>query len=235
MKLKYLSCFVAFLTLGFYSKAQDAHFYIGLFFENKSIKIAENQWFITKNGDSIQFSNIKLYLSNIALKNEFGNVIPDNQKAHLLDFEDAETYHLKLNLHDNTPLSTVHFCLGIDSTTNVLGAQAGDLDPTKGMYWAWQSGFINFKIEGISPQCRTRKQAFQFHIGGFLSPFYAMRTLTFALPKSVANTWLIRIDLAHFFEKIHLSEQNQIMQPNKNAMQMADFAIKMFEVLAYEK
>jgi len=45
----------------------------------------------------------------------------------------------------------------VDSLANVSGAMSNDLDATKGMYWSWQSGFINLKIEGKSASCKTRK------------------------------------------------------------------------------
>ena len=53
----------------------------------------------------------------------------------------------------------------------------GDLDPTKGMYWAWQSGYINFKMEGSCSQCLATKNNFEFHLGGYQQPFYAMQTI----------------------------------------------------------
>jgi hypothetical protein len=75
---------------------------------------------------------------------------------------------------------------------------AGDLDPIKGMYWAWQSGYINMKIEGKSSSCRTRKNEFQFHIGGYLSPYYAMRKVALTYDKK-ATEINIGIDLYNFF------------------------------------
>ena len=69
---------------------------------------------------------------------------------------------LALQIPSNIPFSKLKFQLGIDSLTNVSGAMGGDLDPTKGMYWTWQSGYINMKIEGKSNSCKTRKNQFQF-------------------------------------------------------------------------
>ena len=78
----------------------------------------------------------------------------------------------------------IKFNLGIDSLTNVSGVMGGDLDPTKGMYWTWQSGYINFKMEGSSAVCPTRNHEFQFHIGGYQDPFYAMQTLELEVKNS---------------------------------------------------
>ena len=73
--------------------------------------------------------------------------------------------------------NTIAFNLGIDSITNVSGAQGGDLDPTKGMYWAWQSGFINIKLQGTSNSCPPPKNEFEFHLGGYQYPFNSLQTI----------------------------------------------------------
>ena len=94
------------------------------------------------------------------------------------------------------------------------------------MYWAWQSGYVNLKIQGKSSSCKTRKNEFQFHIGGYMKPNYAIRRIEL-VPKN-QNLDLI-IDIAEFFFKIELSETNSIMIPSKKAMELADISIKMFK------
>jgi len=59
--------------------------------------------------------------------------------------------------------------IGTDSITNVSGALDGDLDPIKGMYWAWNSGCINFKLEGTRV-ISGKKTPFEYHIGGYNGP-----------------------------------------------------------------
>ncbi|MDN3675869.1 hypothetical protein QWY90_00740 [Flavobacterium paronense] len=80
----------------------------------------------------------------------------------------------------------------------------GDLDPTKGMYWAWQSGYINIKIEGKSTSCKTRNNEFQFHIGGYREPNYMMRKVEFNCNSNDNIT--IAIDLKDFFSNINLAQ-----------------------------
>lgn len=108
------------------------------------------------------------------------------------------------------------FHIGIDSATNVSGAMGGDLDPTKGMYWAWQSGYINVKIEGTSSVCNTRNHEFQFHLGGYLPPHYALQTLHF--PVKNPQQIQIDIDIQKFLKNIDLARQNHIMSPSKEAV-----------------
>ena len=61
--------------------------------------------------------------------------------------------------------------------SNVAGAIGGTLDPINGMYWAWNSGYVNFKIEGTSTLSNARKNAFKFHLGGYQHPYNSYRAV----------------------------------------------------------
>ena len=189
--------------------------------------ITEDRWFVSANSDSLQFDNIRFYLSNISIELENGQTIHDTERAHLIDVFEPSTLVISFqNIHDKR-FKKMRFNIGIDSTTSVAGALGGDLDATKGMYWAWQSGYINMKIEGRSPQCSNRKNVFQFHIGGYMQPYYAMRQLE--LPLNTEGV-VLTVDVSKFFENIHISEQNSIMIPCKEAMSLADLSVQLFSI-----
>lgn len=140
--------------------------------------LSENKWYLSPSSDSIQLTKLQFYLSDIQLELSNGEIISDPQKAHLIDIFEPSSLQLAIPIDPkNASIKSLHFNLGIDSTTNVSGAQAGDLDPVNGMYWSWQSGYINLKMEGISPKCNTRKHTFQYHIGGYLHPNRALRKI----------------------------------------------------------
>jgi hypothetical protein len=121
----------------------------------------------------------------------------------------------------------IRFNIGIDSTTNSEGVKGGDLDPTKNMYWAWQSGYINFKLEGKSKVCKTRNNAFQFHIGGYSYPNNSLQTVTIAINKTSGLN--INFDLEKLLSGIGLQNINEIMSPNAKAMQVAKLYKTVFE------
>jgi hypothetical protein len=106
---------------------------------------------------------------------------------------------------------------------------AGDLDPIKGMYWAWQSGYINMKLEGKSSSCKTRNNEFQFHIGGYLSPYYAIRKVALSYDKK-ATQINIGIDLYNFFANLNLAKTNSVMIPGTLAMELADYSKSLFYI-----
>jgi hypothetical protein len=207
-------------------------------FGDKSI--TEDTWFVSKKGDSIQFENIRFYLSNIQFETIDNQIVSDVEKAHLVDVFEPTTLKIALKNIDFNKIKTMRFNIGIDSLTNVSGALDGDLDPQKRMYWAWQSGYINMKIEGRSPQCKNRKNVFQYHIGGYLQPFYAMRRVEMPVnaqntveernPDIIGKGGVLKMDLAKFFENISISTQNSIMMPCKEAMQLADYSTSMFSI-----
>lgn len=208
--------------------------------------ITENTWFVSKNKDSIQFDNIRFYLSNIHFETIDNQIVRGVEKAYLVDIFEPSTLKIASSNINFNKIKTVHFNIGIDSLTNVSGALGGDLDPQKGMYWAWQSGYINMKIEGRSPQCKNRKNVFQYHIGGYLQPLYSMRTLEIPIEKglnsgeeknrkAIVMGLVLQIDFSKFFEPINIATQNSMMMPCKEAMQLADYSVKMFSISTDEK
>ena len=118
--------------------------------------------------------------------------------------------------------------LGVDETYNTSGANAGDLDPVNGMFWSWQSGYINFKIEGVSPSCITRKNKFQFHIGGYKAPYQTIRELDIKLKALKNQAIVVYIEVSNFFDSIELSNDNQVTIPGIKASQIADQLPKLF-------
>ena len=196
-------------------------------FKFQDTPLVLNKKYLSQNQDTLQISLLKLYITNIEIQFEDQSVFQQPNSVHLLDIEDLSSLRLPLSKNENKSIAKVSFQIGIDSTTSTSGALSGDLDPTKGMYWAWQSGYINMKIEGTSASCKTRKNQFQFHIGGYKQPFYAMRKVVVA-PHH--NNLDIAIDVAAFFSELQLATTNAVMIPGKQSITLADTSVKMFRV-----
>ena len=105
--------------------------------------------------DSIQISLFKMYISNVELKNGNKVVFKEKNSFHLIDFSDTSTTSFLLT-NKKVNFTSISFQVGVDSSTTLSGALGGDLDPTKGMYWTWQTGYIHFKLEGIN-NFKTKK------------------------------------------------------------------------------
>jgi hypothetical protein len=182
--------------------------------------------------DTLEIETLKFYLSNIEIEFADKSKIKPYKNYHLIDIEKPNSLLIPITKRQNKIISKVTFHVGIDSITSVSGALGGDLDPINGMYWTWQSGYINMKIEGKSNSCKTRKNQFQFHLGGYLKPNYALRKIEIPIQKNQIPNGEIKIiaDIGNLFSEISLKETNSIMIPGKAAMEIADLFAKIFSV-----
>jgi len=130
---------------------------------------------ISDGVNTYTFNVLKLYLSNFQGKNSSGETSLLMPLA-LVDLEHPDTRNLGTI---QQPLSSISFNFGTDSLTNVSGVLDGPLDPINGMYWAWNSGYINLKAEGFFTDSLNNTIPFEFHIGGYLPPFPTAQNITF--------------------------------------------------------
>ncbi len=75
----------------------------------------------------------------------------------------------------------LQFMIGVDSIRNFSGAQTGALDPLNDMFWTWNSGYVNFKLEGTSSASTADLNRIEHHIGGFRSPYQTASLISFPL------------------------------------------------------
>ncbi len=184
------------------------------------------QYYPMRGGDSIVFDVLKFYVSGIELYNGDELVYKEPGSYHLLN-EEAGVMGINLSVPEGLRYNRVGFHIGIDSATNTSGALDGDLDPAMGMYWAWQSGYINLKLEGRSSICNTRNHEFSFHLGGYLAPGYALQQLV--LPVTTDDIQ-VAIALDAFIQSIDLGKENSIMIPGKEAVMLATKMAHTFKV-----
>lgn len=176
--------------------------------------------------DSFSINTLRFYVSGIELYKNNKGVWKEANSYHLIDMEEPESMEIFLTVPANMHYDHILFNLGIDSATNAAGAGSGDLEATKGMYWAWQSGYVNFKLEGVHSACNTRKHEFEFHLGGFRGSDYCMQQVL--LPAKEAGTITIATDVAAFTNKIDFKAQNTVMTPGKEAVMLSKKAVAMF-------
>ncbi|WP_026309713.1 MbnP family protein [Niabella aurantiaca] len=144
-------------------------------------------------GQEYNIQLLQYFISNIQVGKADGTtytVNPDSSYFLIRQDEPGTRFaHVRVPEGNYTSLT---FTLGVDSlrSTMEVGKRTGVLDPGagSGMYWGWNSGYIFFKMEGISPQAPsdpTGQHKFRYHIGGFGG--YSTPTIN--------NIKTIRIDL----------------------------------------
>jgi hypothetical protein len=212
----------------------------GIFAQTKSFKIRimpqvnggslclDTCIFQINNKDSIQISKLKFYISKLELLRKGAIVYQEQNSFHLIDIEEKQSNIVALFIPSNLDFDAFKFTLGIDSVTNVSGAMGGDLDPTKGMYWTWQSGYINVKIEGFN---LTGKKDFVYHLGGYLAPFQSSQTAVFPIADKTISELNLDLDLNRFFSEVSIAKTNRMMSPSFDAVLLAELFANCFKVV----
>jgi hypothetical protein len=200
---------------------------IDLWFEKTKFNIIEDTYSHLKNGDSILIETLRFYISNIEFLQKEKVVFQEKNSVHLINAASPQTLQFSFKLPSQLEYDQLKFNLGIDSTTNVSGALGGDLDPTKGMYWTWQSGYVNFKIEGKTPLSKARNNEFQYHLGGYLSPFYTLQKVVLPLKKK--GDIHVTFDVAAFLVQSDFAKKSHIMSPSAEAVLLSERIAKGFK------
>lgn len=170
-------------------------------------------------GDSICFEKVRFYISGMRLLYQGKIVTSDRTAAHLIDASEAASMHWQLATDTPCLYDEVQLLVGTDSLTNVSGAQSGDLDPVKGMYWTWQSGYINIKAEGYSSKCLARNHKFQYHLGGYQGAFASQQQWSARTKPGSEIQLLLRLD--QWCAGIPMNRYVNIMSPSATAVELA--------------
>lgn len=125
---------------------------------------------------SFYFNTVKIYLTNIQCYSS--KKVSYTNRICLIDLEDTKS--MVICSYDST-VTHIDMNLGTDSMMNISGIFEGALDPVNGMYWAWNSGYISVKVEGVFADTAGAKKPFEFHVGGYLSPHTTVRNLSFEI------------------------------------------------------
>ena len=92
------------------------------------------------------------------------------------------------------------------------------MDPTNGMYWTWQSGYINLKLEGTSSACPARNHFFQYHLGGYQFPNNALQTIQLDFSD---HKYQLFLPLDNFFQSANLMDKYEVMRPCEEAVHLS--------------
>ena len=214
MKQYFLIIFL-FLTYNICAQQSISQVEFEVRVNEKPLKLGKS-YQLLENEDSITFDVLRFYISDLQFINN-GNIVNKSEKKHILiDLEKPASLQIAINEYLGD-FDKIKFTLGIDSLTNVSGAMGGDLDPIHGMYWTWQSGYINFKLEGRANKCPARKNEFMFHLGGYQTPSLATQKVELEIPKSIKGLKII-LPIDKLLSQINLTETYRIMSPSQEAV-----------------
>lgn len=195
-------------------------------------------------GEAFRVRNFRYYISHIRLVYTDGKTISSHLAPHLVNDADSSSEQLVITAPKGS-LAAIRFLLGIDSATNVNGVQSGDLDPAKGMFWIWNTGYIMARLEGSSPASKAPGKQYSYDIGGYKSGENAAREISLTIEPAVSrqssaishktSAFIITADIGRWFygkNDIRISEQPMCHSPGNFAMQIADNYAAMFSIRA---
>ena len=175
----------------------------------------------------VVLQSLRLYLSDFRFRLQGREVFRETDSYHLIDQDVPESmqFRIPVSMYDE-----IRFSLGIDSLTNVSGAYGGDLDPTKGMYWTWNSGYINVKLEGVSPNSKGKNGEFGLHLGGYMHPF---QTLCEVQSQVTASGGIrVELDVCPMLEQADWKNYHNVMSPSAEAVRLTELLGKSIRVYA---
>ena len=219
MRLSFLIIFL-FVNLALLGQIK-----INFTFDSKPLVAGEKCLF---NSDSswVQIDEFKFYIVYSPFFSD--ETTSGSTIIHLVDLNDTSSYSLPFTQDGLKNSAFFDFAIGLDSATTMSTKFTGALDPVLGMYWAWNTGYIHFKLEGKSNMVPARNKEFQYHIGGYSGRNSTQKWLSSKITLKNDQP-LIVVDLASFFREIvPLKDKSTIMIPGKDAVLIADGYNRLF-------
>lgn len=172
------------------------------------------QFQLPENQTNFSLDIFRFYVTNLSLTYTDGTKFSPETSYFLVDIEKESSMTIPLDDLSNKEIIQLKFTIGTDSLLNVSANYDGVLDPIHGMYWAWNTGYINFKLEGNS-----HDTPFEYHIGGYLPPYSTAQPTSFELsgkPSAIPIT----IDLETFIRSA-ISKSASVLIPGPDAQELS--------------
>lgn len=129
--------------------------------QGKSLEL-DSLKYTNEAGNLYSINVLKYYMTNVKLvKTDGSEVILGTY--NLIDAFDVARNQFTLKSVPNGSYTALKFLLGVDYTNNHTGLQEGDLDPSLGMIWNWNTGYVFLKNEGSFIDSAGIKRSFAYH------------------------------------------------------------------------
>lgn len=190
-------------------------------------------------GETFEISRFRFYAGRIEPVYTDTSLKPNQSSPyHLIDFSDSSSTLIDLPANAGI-CNGIRFLLGIDSIDQTSGAQSGPLDPIRGMFWTWNSGYQSFKIEGYSSLSNQPAHLIAYHIGGYRYPYSTvwqikMNTTNdeqFRITEDYKITVEVPVELDYFFDgpnPLHIKEIYACTTPGEQARKISENFIGSF-------
>ncbi len=131
-------------------------------------------------------------------------------KAWLLDLADSASLDQQMSRPVNKKISLL---FGIDSAIQVGGVGTGALDPLRGMYWTWQTGYVQWKMEGAI-RVDGVESPLELHLGGFDGATKSQSMLSDYLIYPTTNSVIAQWNISPFLAEVVRRKKFGVMSPS---------------------
>ena len=207
---------------------------------NEALQIGKT--FLNPFNESYTPTAFKYYISNISLQYNDDAAIKPAGLYHLVNEAEENSKSFIIDL-PKSRFNKFTFLIGVDEERNTSGTQSGDLDPAKGMFWTWNSGYIMAKLEANSPASTAPANKVELHAGGFKGVESVLRFVTFTLDaanninikQNGTSELVLEADVNAWFKGVHdlkISDYPVSTSPGTLSTRFADNYARMFNLVA---
>ena len=166
-------------------------------------KVVLGEWQKSDSNVSVRIDKLRWYVS-LPPAGKKGS------KAWLLDLADSASLDQQMSRPVNNKISLL---FGIDSAIQVGGVGTGALDPLRGMYWTWQTGYVQWKMEGAI-RVDGVESPLELHLGGFDGATIAQAMLSDYLIYPTTNSVIAQWDISPFLAEVVRRKKFGVMSPS---------------------
>jgi hypothetical protein len=167
------------------------------------VSLSLGVWQKSDSNVSVRIDKLRWYLS-LPTAGKKGS------KAWLLDLADSASLYQQMSRPVNNKISLL---FGIDSAIQVAGVGTGALDPLRGMYWTWQTGYVQWKMEGAI-RVDGLESPLELHLGGFDGATKSQSMLSDYLIYPTTNSVIAEWDISPFLSEVVRRKKFGVMSPS---------------------
>lgn len=216
------------------------HFMLHNYFDGNEIELNTGNYTNQQN-EQMTISTINYWFTNVKFIKSDGSEYAEEESYRLIRGDQSNTMHFHVSDVPDGTYKGVKFMIGVDVASSTSGAQAGALDPAINgdMYWDWNTGYIQLKLEGTSPASTATDNAYKFHIGGVGQGIETPREVTLMFPSEVTvgekdGSIHLIADVDKFFgpsTPVKIADKAIFMMPGQKASDIADNYAQMFRIM----
>lgn len=167
------------------------------------VQVLLGEWQKSDSNVSVRIDKLRWYVS-LPPAGKKGS------KAWLLDLADSASLDQQMSRPVNNKISLL---FGIDSAIQVGGVGTGALDPLRGMYWTWQTGYVQWKMEGAI-RVDGLESPLELHLGGFDGATKSQSMLSDYLIYPTTNSVIAQWDILPFLAEVVRRKKFGVMSPS---------------------